>query len=399
MTTSQEPRPYPFGEPERLEVDPTYLALRETEPVSRVRLPYGGDAWLVTRYADVKTVFGDPRFSRAAVLNRDDVPRSIPIVWRDVSILSLDPPDHSRLRKLVAKAFTARRTEQLRVRAQEVVDGLLDAMAEQGRTADLIEAFAMPLTITIICELLGVPYADRTQFRGWSEASMAMSAVSAEEITEANENLGAYIAEMVAKRRHEPTDDVLGTLVAARDDDDRLTEQELVTFGANLLVAGHETTANQIGNFVYTLLTNPERLAELRAEPELLAPAIEELLRITPIASSGGFPRVATEDVVLSGVPIAAGEAVFTGQCANRDPEVFDRPSEIDFHRQANPHVAFGHGPHHCLGAPLARMELQVAIGTLLRRFPSLELAVAADDVEFQQGRLVRGLRALPVRW
>jgi cytochrome P450 len=164
-------------------------------------------------------------------------------------------------------------------------------------------------------------------------------------------------------------------------------------------VAGHETTANQLGNFMYTLFTNPDRLAELRADLELVPAAVEELLRITPLGGSAGFPRIATEDVELSGVKIAAGDAVFSGQAGNRDPAVFDLPAEIDFHRESNPHIAFGHGVHHCVGAPLARMELQVAISTLLRRFPKLELAVPVEEVEFKKGRLVRGLQALPVRW
>jgi cytochrome P450 len=398
MTTSHEPRNYPFGEAVRLEVDPIYDELRVNEPVSRVRLPYGGDAWLVTRYEDAKTVLGDNRFSRAAALGAD-VPRSIPTVQRRPSILSTDPPEHGRLRKLIAKGFTMRRTEQMRARAQEVVDGLLDAMEEQGPPADLVEALNMPLPITIICEMLGVPYEDRTQFRAWSDRALAITAFTPDEITGAMDSLTDYIAGLVEQRRESPTDDVLGTLVVARDEEDRLSEDELVNFGVTLLVAGHETTANQLGNFMYTLFTHPDRLAELRADPDLVPAAVEELLRITPLGGSAGFPRIATEDVELSGVTIAAGEAVFTGQAGNRDPAVFERPAEIDFHRESNPHIAFGHGVHHCVGAPLARMELQVAISTLLRRFPALELAVPVEEVEFKKGRLVRGLQALPVRW
>jgi len=392
-------RPFPFGEVDRLELDPTYGELQQEEPVARVSLPFGGDAWLVTRYNDVKTVLGDSRFSRAAVVGKD-VPRTVPMLQEGGSILTTDPPEHGRLRKLVAKGFTARRTEDLRARAQQIVDGLLDEMAEHGHPADLVEALAMPLPITIICELLGVPYEDRADFRRWSDAALAITAFTHEEILQAGDNLRTYMEGLVAQRRRLPTDDVLGTLVTARDEGDRLTEDELVLFGVTLLVAGHETTANQIGNFVYTLFTNPSRLAELRARPDLLPAAIEELLRITPLGGSAGFPRIATEDLELSGVRIAAGDAVFPNvPSANRDPSLFDRPAEIDFHREVNPHVAFGHGVHHCVGAPLARMELQVAIGTLLRRFPELDLAVPVEDVEFKKGRFVRGLRALPVRW
>ncbi|HEX6346636.1 cytochrome P450 [Umezawaea sp.] len=398
MTTSQEPRNYPFGEAERLELDPTYEVLRRTEPVARVRLPYGGDAWLVTKYDDVKTVLSDLRFSRAAVLGQD-VPRAVPMIQERQSILSMDPPEHGRLRKLVAKGFTMRRTEQLRERAQEIVDGLLDTMEKDGAPADLVEALNMPLPITIICEMLGVPYDDRAEFRNWSDRALAITAFTPEEITAGFENLQSYIAELVAERRRSPTDDVLGTLVTARDEGDRLSEEELVNFGVTLLVAGHETTANQLGNFLYTLLSTPERLAELRADPDLVPAAVEELLRITPLGGSAGFPRIAKEDVELSGVTIPAGDAVFVGQGGNRDPEVFPRPDEIDFHRENNAHVAFGHGVHHCVGAPLARMELQVAIGTLLSRYPALELAVPADEVPFKKGRLVRGPRELLVRW
>jgi cytochrome P450 len=394
-----EPRNFPFGENDRLEVDPTFVELRSDEPVSRVRLPYGGDGWLVTRYDDVKTVFGDQRFSRAAVVGKD-VPRSMPVIQQGGSILTMDPPEHGRLRRLVAKGFTARRTEQLRARAQEIVDGLLDDVEKQGPPADLVEALAMPLPITVICELLGVPYADRGDFREWSDAALALTAFTPEEIVAANDKLRAYMAGLVEERRRTPTDDLLGTLVTARDEDDRLTEEELVVFGVTLLVAGHETTANQIGNFAYTLLTHPERLAELRSSPDLLPAAIEELLRVTPLGGTIGFPRITTEEVELSGVRIPPGEAVFAAAfAANRDPSVFERPDEIDFHREVNPHVAFGHGVHHCVGAPLARMELQVAIGSLLRRFPALDLAVPVEKVVFKKGRLVRGLAALPVTW
>jgi cytochrome P450 len=247
--------------------------------------------------------------------------------------------------------------------------------------------------------MLGVPYDDRGEFRNWSDRALAITAFTPEEITAGFENLQTYIAGLVAERRRSPTDDVLGTLVTARDEGDRLTEEELVNFGVTLLVAGHETTANQLGNFMFTLLSNPERLAELRADPDLLPAAVEELLRITPLGGSAGFPRIAMEDVELSGVTIQAGDAVFVGQAGNRDPAVFPRPDEIDFHRENNAHVAFGHGVHHCVGAPLARMELQVAIGTLLSRYPALELAVPADEVPFKKGRLVRGPEELLVRW
>ncbi|KAA2266134.1 cytochrome P450 [Solihabitans fulvus] len=398
-TVDQQPRTYPFAESERLDIDPRYAELREHEPLARVRLPYGGDAWLATRHEDVRLVLGDPRFSRAATVGRD-VPRLTPSLSRDSSILSMDPPEHSRLRRLVAKAFTARRVEQLRPRAQQVVDGLLDDLVAQGSPADLVEGLALPLPITMICELLGVPTEDRDRFRAWSDTVLALTAFSPEEIEVAIAELNGYLAGLIQQRREEPTDDLLGALVLARDEDDRLSEDELVGLGVTLLVAGHETTANQIGNFVYALLTHPGPLAALRADPQALPTAIEELLRFTPLGSSAGFPRIAMEDVEVGGVLVRAGEAVLVhAVSANRDERVFEHAADLDLVRAHNPHIAFGHGVHHCLGAPLARMELQVAVGTLLDRFPRLDFAVPADEVPWKRGRLVRGLRALPVTW
>ncbi|WP_229795158.1 cytochrome P450, partial [Saccharothrix coeruleofusca] len=266
-----EVRSYPFGEAVELRPDPTILRLQREEPVSRVRLPFGGDAWLVTKYRDIKTVLADPRFSRAAVLDQSrEVPRAVPHRQTQTNILSMDPPDHTRLRKLVAKGFTARRTELLRERAQRVVDGLLDDMEAQGPPANLVEALALPLPITVICEMLGVPVEDRDQFRAWSDQALAITAFTPEEIVAGGQALASYIASLVAAKRAHPTDDMLTDLVAAHDEGDRLTEDELIGFGVALLVAGHETTANQIGNFTYTLLTHPDRLAELRQDPSLV---------------------------------------------------------------------------------------------------------------------------------
>ncbi|NUT53775.1 MAG: cytochrome P450 [Saccharothrix sp.] len=391
-------RPYPFPEPDDLGVNETYLELQRDEPVARVRLPYGREAWLATRYADAKVVLADPRFKRAPVMDAEyDPPRTMPEVPNITTILSMDPPEHTRLRRILAKAFTARRTAQLRDRAQQIVDGLLDAVEEQGPPADLVDALAMPVAITLISEMLGVPSLDRAKFREWSDAAVAITAFTVPEIEAAAASLRAYIRDLVEEKREHPADDMLTVLVHAHDNDDRLTEEELVSFGVTLLIAGHETTGSEISNFVHQLLTHPDRLAELRADPSLVPAAVEELLRITKLSGAPGFPRIATEDVELSGVTIRAGDAVFVdGLVANRDPAVFPDPDVIDFHRGHNPHFAFGHGVHHCIGAPLARMELQVTISTLLNRFPHLELA---GDVVFKKGRLVRGPERLLVRW
>jgi cytochrome P450 len=312
----------------------------------------------------------------------------------------MDPPDHSRLRRLVAKAFTVRRVEALRPHVREIADGLLDRMVEQGAPADLVEEFALPLPITVICELLGVPYEDRAAFRTWSDAALSTTSLPPETIQEYIQNLHDYMAGLVAKRRAQSTDDLLGALVRARDEEDRLTEDELVRMGVGLLIAGHETTASQIPNFVYVLLTHPDECARLRAEPALIPRAVEELLRYIPLGASAGFPRYATEDVELGGVLVRAGEPVLAVMAsANRDGEVFDDPDALDLAREENPHVGFGHGVHHCLGAPLARMELQVALDALVRRLPGLRFAVPEDELPWKSGMLVRGLTSLPVTW
>jgi cytochrome P450 len=389
---------YPFAPADRLSVDPRLREIGARTPVLRVRLAYGGDAWLVTRHADVKTVLADPRFSRAATVGKD-VPRTTAVGPAATSILSLDPPEHSRLRRLVAKAFTVRRVELLRPAAQRIVDGLLDTMMDAGAPADLSEALCWPLPITIICELLGVPLGDREQFQSWTDRLMVVSGDPSDAVA-ARDELSAYIAWLIARRRAEPTDDLLGALVEARDNEDRLSEDELVSIGITLLFAGHETTANQAGNFVYTLLANRDYWQELVADPDLVPAAVEELSRIVPLGASAGFTRIVTEDLTLGGQQLRAGDAVVVETAsANRDTAVFGEPDEIDFHRGDNPHVAFGHGAHHCLGAQLARMELQIVLATLVRRLPGLRLAVAPEDVAWRTDRLVRGVTALPVTW
>ncbi|GAA0629603.1 cytochrome P450 [Kutzneria viridogrisea] len=395
MTTTE----YPFGAPDRLTLHERYGELRRDEPIVRVRMPFGEPCWLVTRYEDAKLVLGDPRFSRAMSRERDE-PRTRLAEASDGGILSMDPPDHSRLRKLVAKAFTVRRVELLRERAQEIADGLVDDMLAKGAPADLVEDFALPLPITVICELLGVPYEDREDFRIWSDAFLSSTHLSAEQVRQYADNLYGYMAGLVQQRRVTPTDDLIGAMVLARDEQDQLTEAELVQLAAGVLVAGHETTASHIPNFVYTLLTHPQRWAELRADPTLVPKAVEELMRFIPLGAAAQFARYATEDVEIAGVLVRAGEPVLASiGSANLDESVFDRPDEVDFHRTAGSHIGFGHGVHHCLGAPLARMELQVALGTLVRRLPGLAFAVPEERLPWKSGMLVRGLSQLPVQW
>lgn len=393
-----EPRAYPFTKPERLDLDSLYARLRQREPVSKVQLPYGEAAWLVTRYEDAKVVLADPRFSRAAVVGRDE-PRAHPHV-REGGILSMDPPEHTRLRKLVAKAFTARRVEHLRPRAQEIADGLVDGMLRQGPPSDLVESFALPLPITVICELLGVPVGDRADFQAWSDAFLSTTKLSPERTAEYTSAMHDYMAGLVRQRRQRPADDLLTALIQARDQHDALSEDELVRLAVGVLVAGHETTASQIPNFVYVLLTHPEQLAALLADLDATPKAVEELMRYVPIGVGAAFPRYALTDVELGGVVIRAGEpAVVAMSAANRDEAVFGESEELDLSRESGHHIGFGHGPHHCLGAQLARMELQVALHTLLSRLPGLRFADSEEDVEWKTGLLVRGPKRLPLAW
>lgn len=400
VDATAEPRSFPFSQVDRLDIDPLYAELRATEPMTRVQMPYGGVAWLATRYEDVRAINADQRLSRAAARDRDDVPRMTRDENYRPTILNTDPPDHTRLRKLVAKAFTARRVEALRPRVREMVAAGIDAMIAEGPPSDLVGHLALPLPIGVICELLGVPFEDREKFRGWSDGVLSTTALPPEEIQKSYASIGAYLAGLIERRRTEPTDDLLGVLVTARDEGDHLTEEELIVFGVTLLVAGHETTANQLGNFVYTLLTHPDQLAVLYRDPDLIPQAVEELLRFIPLGMGGGFPQIATEDLELAGVTVRKGEAVFTASIsANRDESVFPGADHLDVTRAENPHLAFGHGVHHCLGAQLARLELTEALTAILSRLPSLRLAASEDELPWKIGLRVRGLRALPVAW
>ena len=398
MTTT-EPRTYPFNVVEALDLDPIYARLRAQEPLSRVKLPYGEEAWLATRYEDVKVVLGDPRFSRAETLQRDE-PRLRPR-QQTGGILSMDPPDHTRLRRLVAKAFTQRRVEKLRPRTQEIADGLVDGMIERGGPADMVEEFALPLPIAVICELLGVPFEDRERFRVWSDAFLSTNKLSPEQVTDYMDRMMDYIAGLIAQRRAQPADDLITALIAARDEQDKLSEDEMVRLAAGILVAGHETTASQIPNFLHVLLTHPQQLERLRADLDLVPHAVEELLRFVPLGVGAGFARYATEDVELGGVLVRAGEPVLSSVgSANRDDAIFANPDELDLARAEASHVGFGHGPHHCLGAQLARLELQVALRTLLTRLPGLDFPNSPEaDVAWKTGLLVRGPRRMVVSW
>ncbi|MDT8914047.1 cytochrome P450 [Amycolatopsis sp. PS_44_ISF1] len=396
MTT--EARPYPFPETAQLELAPEYGRYRRAAGLGRLEMPYGGVAWLATRLADVKLVLSDPRFSRAAAVGAD-APRTMPMMETTPSILNLDPPEHTRVRRVVARAFTVRRVELLRPRIQQVVDGLLDRMIDRGPEADLVTDFSLPLAVTAISELLGVPEDQRSEFHEWSHRATAIKDVSIEDIMAAQQSLAAFFSELAAKRREQPTEDLIGLLVSARDVEERLSDEELVQLGIALLAAGHETTANQLSGYVFTLLTQPGLWQRLLADPGLVPRAVEELARITPLGVVT-FGRIAREDLEVGGTLVRAGESVVCQiAAANRDESVFEGAEAVDFDREANPHISFGHGLHHCLGAPLARVELQTGLASVLRRLPGLRLATPAAQVPFKANHLLRGPRSLPVTW
>jgi len=394
-TTHPEPLAYPFNQEEGLALSEAYAAAREADGLIRVRLRYGEPAWLATRYADARLVLGDARFSRA-LAGEHDAPRQTP-VQRTTGLTSMDPPDHTRLRTLVAKAFTVRRVEELRPRVRDLAHKLADDMVSAGPPADLVEDFALPLPVAVICELLGVPVEDRPRFRVWSDAALSTSSLTAEQVWANIEELRDYMRGLIAAHRAAPADDLMTALIEARDVRDRLTELELVDQCVGILVAGHETTASQIPNFVYTLLERPEHWAQLRDDPELIPPAVEELLRFVPLGAGSSFPRYAKEDIEVGGTLVRAGEPVLVAVgAANHDAYRFEAPGQLKFDRGVNQHLGFGHGVHHCLGAPLARLELQEALRALLSTLPTLRVA---GDIKWKTEMLVRGPRTMPVGW
>jgi cytochrome P450 len=375
-----------------------YAALASTGPVRRVQMPGRAWAWLVTGYAEVRQVLADDRFAKAPgpanLLAQELAPHLAPGFTSHV--LNRDGQDHARLRRLVGAAFTTRRVAALAPRIQEVADELLDAI-DPDATIDLIDAYAFPLPMTVICELIGVPTEARADFRRWSETLIGANFADRAVFVATLEAEAAFARDLVASKRRDPQDDLLSALVAVRDSGDVLTDDELNSMILILVIAGHETTVNLIGNGVLALLTHPHQLARLLADPALLPGAVEELLRFDgPVQVT--FPLVATESVRVGPVQVAAGELVLPALlAANRDPVHTDDPSTLDLTRDTGSHVAFGHGIHHCLGAPLARLEARIALGTLLARFPGLRLAVPADTLTWRPNFLIHGLTELPV--
>jgi cytochrome P450 len=399
MTTVDSPASFPFAEDLSADSAPELARLRAKAPVARVRLPDGQLAWLALRYADVKLVFNDPRFSREAA-TRPGAPSVSPSTAVPGMLIGLDPPEHTRIRRLVSRAFSSRTIDAKRPRIQQIVDGLLDNLRDHGAPADLVSLFSYPLPLTVITEILGVPYADRDQFQQVVAVIMSASAHPPEKVHAAIGELVDYLRRLIERKRAEPTDDLLSALIAARDEGDKLSETELLNNAHLILAAGHDTTANHLSNSLVALLRHPDQLALLRQHPELIPNAVEVLLRYVQLETTGPV-RIALQDGELSGIPIRAGEAIIaSGHIANSDPETYPDGRRLDLTRtEPVPHLAFGHGPHHCVGAALARLELQIALGTLLARFPTLRLAVPAEQLRWRPGMLMRTLEELPVTW
>ena len=404
---SQPPQVDLFDPAFKVNPYPTYARLRSTAPVHRAALPDGRGVWLITRYDDVLAVLKDERFVKdwrkvMTPEQLDQVP-AIPEVMKPLSrnMLDTDPPDHERLRALVSKAFTPRLIERMRGRVQAITDALLDTVEGQGEM-DLIDDYAFPLPVTVIAELLGVPSEDRDRFRQWSDAAVSGNATQEymEKILIPHmQAFTDYLLAMFEEKRKNPKDNLVSALVQAEEAGDKLSEDELLGMVFLLLIAGHETTVNLIGNGVLALLEHPEQLRRLRDDPSLIKSAVEELLRYDgPVETS--TERFAGEDVAIGGTIIPKGEMVLVViAAADRDPERFPEPDTLDIARMENKHLAFGKGIHHCLGAPLARMEGQIAIGTLIERMPSLRLKGSPDSLSWRPGMVLRGLKALPVEF
>ncbi|MFE7586623.1 cytochrome P450 [Streptomyces gardneri] len=370
--------------------------LREERPLARMTYPDGHVGWLATGYSTVRAIMGDSRFSSRYELMHYPLPGGPegPLPPAPVGDMTgMDAPEHTRFRRILTGKFTVRRMRELSDRVAEITAAHLDAMERGGPGVDLVEAFARPLPALMICELLGVPYADRERFQGHAHTIMSMD-VTPEERYGAFVGLQEYMAELVAAKRAEPADDLLGDL--ARDSD--LTDEELVGIGGFLLAAGLDTTANMIAHGTFALLSEPAQADALRADPDLAPQAVEELMRYLTVAHTS--VKSALVDVELDGHVVRAGESVTLSlEAADRDPLRFPDPDVLDLHRKATGHLGFGHGIHQCLGQQLARVEMTVALPALLRRFPSLRLDVPADEVPLRTDMSIYGVHRLPVTW
>lgn len=382
---------------------PELREIRETTGVRTIVSAFGMEVYLLTRHEDVKAVLSDhQRFSNGRPPGFV-VPGAPPGVSEEEqasaragNLLGLDPPEHQRLRRMLTAEFTIRRMKRLEPRITEIVDQQLDEMETAGAPVDLVDNFALPIPSLVICELLGVPYDDREDFQRRSARQLDLSIPIPDRIELQREGR-AYMGSLVERSRRRPGEDILGMMV--REHGTEVTDDELIGVASLLLLAGHETTSNMLGLGTLALLRHPDQLAAVRDDPDAVAPAVEELLRWLSIVHSA-IPRITTTDVEIAGVQIPAGQLVFVSLPAgNRDPDFIDSPEALDIRRGAIGHLAFGHGVHHCLGAPLARMEMRIAFPALLRRFPNLALAEDFDEVQFRSFHFIYGLKSLQVRW
>lgn len=375
----------------------TYAAMRSACPVQAVPTGSGGHTnYLVLGYEEARQALADPRLSKdtaAFFADKGSRRRLHPAVAHNM--LATDPPEHTRLRKLVTKAFTTGAVAGLRPFIAKTTDSLLDQWP-LGEQVDFVAGLAVPLPVIVICELLGVPEADRSDVQRWSGELFA--AGKPDIIDAASHSMAEYMTSLIAAKRTRPGDSLLDRLISARDGEDHLSEHELVSLAVLLLVAGHETTTNFLGNAALALLQHPTELERLRSNPERIPAALDELLRFDPPVSTTTF-RYTTEAITLGGTAIPAGVPVLVALgAANRDPQRFPSPDQLDLDREATGHLAFGHGIHRCLGAPLARAEADIALRAILTRFPQLRLAVPIDQLDWRRTRLVRGLASLPVQ-
>ncbi|GAB2809728.1 cytochrome P450 [Streptomyces daliensis] len=404
MSQNQQTVRYPLPYEGPLDPPAEWERLRQQCPVATVELPSGDHATLLTRHEHVRSMLADPRFSRPAV--NDDAARVAPEGAGSVAAngSSLTVPDkgepHQRWRRAVGKWFTAKRMAALRPSMTAIAEQLIDDMVEQGAPGDLKASVGFPLPVYVICDMLGVPAADRDRFSHWSDAFLNLTRFTKEETDAAQIEFIQYMSGHIADKRADPAEDVLSTLIKESEGEGQgLSDEELLATGMALLVAGHETTANMIGKMVSMLLADRTRWERLLADPSLVRNAVEESLRFD--ANLGfGLRRYLTEDVEVGGEVLPQGTTVICSMpAANRDEDVFDGADEMDLGRTPNPHLTFGAGPHSCLGQALARTELQVVLETLLRRLPTLELAAPIEELERVEGLLVGGLRKVPVRW
>ncbi|MCM1945371.1 cytochrome P450 [Streptomyces sp. G2] len=391
---------------------PAYAWLREHAPVHRTKLPSGVEAWLVTRYADARQALADQRLSKNPVHHAEPGKTGIPgerSAGLMTHLLNIDPPDHTRLRRLVSKAFTPRRIAEFAPRVQELTDQLIDAMVSRRRSgehasSDLIHEFAFPLPIYAICDLLGVPREDQDDFRDWAGMMIRHGGGPRGGVARSVKKIRGYLGELIHRKRENLGDDLISGLIRASDHGDHLTEDEATAMCFVLLFAGFETTINLLGNSAYTLLRNPEQLARLReslaaGETGLLETGIEELLRYDGPVELATW-RYATTGLTIGEQDIPAGDPVLVVlAAADRDPARFEAPDTLDLARRDNQHLGYGHGIHYCLGAPLARLEGQIGLRTLLTRLPDLQLATEPSNLRWRGGLIMRGLRELPVRF